>query len=100
MIHEPGCRRKPDRFIVGRVDAAVYLTFVIADALYNADFMRGFYGAVVRRAGLGDDGAGRGDHKVAIGGAFDGRAIQDDRIEIRADTDALRGCAGSGLGFV
>ena len=34
---------------------------------------------------------------MAVGGAFDGRAIQDDRIKIRADADAQ--CGGTGCGL-
>ena len=39
MIHGFRRRRKPDRFIVGRVYAAVYLAFVFSGALYSADFI-------------------------------------------------------------
>ena len=40
VIHQLGSRQKPDRFIVGRVDAAVNLVFVNAIALYIADLQR------------------------------------------------------------
>jgi hypothetical protein len=36
---------------------------------------------------------------VAIGSLLNRNAIQDDRIKIRADADALRGCADSGFYF-
>jgi hypothetical protein len=41
--------------------------------------------------GFGYDDAGRGNHKMTVGSPFDGRAIQDDRIEIRADVCPLGG---------
>src|ERR1039457_1087549 len=49
MIHGDRRRQKPDGFIVAGRYAAVYLAFVIAGALYSADFMRGFCSGVVGR---------------------------------------------------
>src|ERR1039458_8195948 len=39
MIHQLGGRRKPDGFVVGRVDAPVYLAFVFSVALYSANLV-------------------------------------------------------------
>jgi hypothetical protein len=38
-----GAAEKPDRFAVGRVDAAVDLAFVFSRALYSADFLKRYH---------------------------------------------------------
>ena len=53
MLHELGRLQKPDRLLVARQNAAVYLGLAIAVTLYIADLQRGF------RCVVGTDGAAR-----------------------------------------